>query len=142
MQSISPNHKRTYYDPTYPCKVTFASNSPRIEVIEIITIINYNFIDFIFDTKISVPKQSIQYKWNKVKWKLSKKERNNYYILNIIIKEKLVIIVIKIMMMMMMMMTATVIIIIIINNALSFSEICPQMPLRLYHKEYLLHWLV
>ena len=47
----------------------------------------------------------------------------------------------------MMMMTATVIIIIImiiiiiiiINNALSFSEICPQMSLRLYHKEYLLH---
>ena len=58
-------------------------------------------------------------------------------------KEKLVTIVIKIMMMMMMM-TATVIIIIIIiiiiiNNALSFSEICPQMSLRLYHKEYLLH---
>ena len=52
-------------------------------------------------------------------------------------KEKLVTIVIKIMMMMMMM-TATVIII-IINNALSFSEICPQMSLRLYHKEYLLH---
>ena len=46
----------------------------------------------------------------------------------------------------MMMMMATVIIIIImiiiiiiINNALSFSEICPQMSLRLYHKEYLLH---
>ena len=46
----------------------------------------------------------------------------------------------------MMMMTATVIIIIImiiiiiiINKALSFSEICPQMSLRLYHKEYLLH---
>ena len=47
----------------------------------------------------------------------------------------------------MMMMTATVIIIIImiiiiiiiINNALSFSEIYPQMSLRLYHKEYLLH---
>ena len=57
-------------------------------------------------------------------------------------KEKLVTIVIKIMMMMMMM-TATVIIIIIIiiiiNNALSFSEICPQMSLRLYHKEYLPH---
>ena len=28
-------------------------------------------------------------KWNKVKQKLSKKERNNNYILNIIIKEKL-----------------------------------------------------
>ena len=46
----------------------------------------------------------------------------------------------------MMMMMATVIIIIImiiiiiiINNALSFSEICPQMSLRFYHKEYLLH---
>ena len=32
-----------------------------------------------------------------------------------------------------------IMIIIIINNALSFSEICPQMSLRLYHKEYLLH---
>ena len=32
-----------------------------------------------------------------------------------------------------------IMIIIIINNALSFSEIYPQMSLMLYHKEYLLH---
>ena len=50
--------------------------------------IDNNFIDFIFDKKISVPKQSIQWQMKQSK-KLRKKERNNNYILNIIIKEKL-----------------------------------------------------
>ena len=50
--------------------------------------IDNNFIDFIFDKKISVSKQSIQWQMKQRK-KLSKKERNNNYILNIIIKEKI-----------------------------------------------------
>ena len=46
---------------------------------------NNNFIDFIFDMKISVPEQSVQWQM-----KQSKIELNSNYMLNISIKEKLV----------------------------------------------------
>ena len=77
------NHKLAIETGRYPRP--FKNPAGRISPI---CKIDNNFIDFIFDKKISLPKQSIQWQMKQSK-KLSKKERNNNYILNIIIKEKL-----------------------------------------------------